>query len=402
MNQPAMLQEDPDFSLVLGGPMFQLFRRTHLTGNALELLHRRIVGITLIAWLPLLVLSLIGGSALGSGVTLPFLRDIETQVRFLIAVPALLAAELVVHLRLRPTVQNFVKRNIVDMAQIPKFRAAIDSATRVRNSIPLELGLMIAVYTVGGWHWRHQVALSTSSWYAIPQGGSLHFTPAGYWYAFISVPIFQFILLRWYLRLIIWIRFLWQVSRLDLHLVATHPDRSGGLAFLGKSSYAFGPILFAQGAILSGLIASRVLYEGRSLLSFKMEAIGLIVLFLLFIFGPLMMFTPQMARAKRKGLSEYGQLASRYVDEFEAKWVVRSVSQQDELMGAADIQSLADLGNSYAVVREMRPVPFGLEDMTRLTIATAAPLVPLGLTIFSFEELLTRVIKIIFEEACCV
>ena len=201
---------------------------------------------------------------------------------------------------------------------------------------------------------------------------------------------------RWYLRLIVWIRFLWQVSRLNLHLVATHPDRAAGLAFLGKSSYAFGGILFAQGAILSGTIASRVLYQGRSLLSFKMEAIGLTALFLLFILGPLLMFTPQLARAKREGLSKYGRLASRYVEEFEEKWVVRSTSQPDELLGAADIQSLADLGNSYAVVREMRPVPFGLDDMTRLTVATAAPLLPLGLTIFSFEELLLRLIKIVF------
>jgi len=172
----------------------------------------------------------------------------------------------------------------------------------------------------------------------------LHLTPAGYWNAFVSIPIFQFMLLRWYLRLLIWFRFLWQVSRLSLHLVPTHPDRAGGLSFLGKSSYAFGPILFAQGAMLAGLIASRVLYGGENLLSFKMEAVGLIGVFMLFILGPLTVFTPQLGRAKRRGLADYGLLASRYVEEFEKKWVLGSASSHDELLGAADIQSLADLG----------------------------------------------------------
>ena len=35
------LEATPDFSLVLGGPLFQLFRRAHLSGDALELMHRR-------------------------------------------------------------------------------------------------------------------------------------------------------------------------------------------------------------------------------------------------------------------------------------------------------------------------------------------------------------------------
>jgi hypothetical protein len=271
MNQPAILREEPDFSLVLGGPLFQLFRRTHLSGGVLELLHRRIIVITTLAWLPLLILSSLGGNAFGGGLTLPFLNDIETQIRFLIALPLLIVSELIVHLRLRPVLQQFVKRNILVAEDIPKFHAAINSAIRWRNSVPLELGLVIFVWTVGTWLWRSQFALGTSSWYAPLKGTHLQLTPAGYWFAFVSIPIFHFLLLRWYLRLLIWFRLLWQVSRLNLHLVPTHPDRAGGLAFLGKSSYAFAPILFAQGAMLSGLIASRVLYGGESLLSFKME-----------------------------------------------------------------------------------------------------------------------------------
>jgi hypothetical protein len=88
-------------------------------------------------------------------------------------------------------------------------------------------------------------------------------------------------------------------------------------------------------------------------------------------------------------------LAQRYVESFERKWVVRDATSE-ELLGAADIQSLADLGNSYALVRDMRPVPFGLDDITRLAAATAAPVVPLLLTVSPVDELLLRIIKLLF------
>jgi hypothetical protein len=383
-----------DFSLVLGGPIFQLFRRSHLSGNGLELLHRRLLTITLIAWLPMLLLA--GFSAQFGGVSrLSFFRDVEVHVRFLIALPVLIAAELIVHSRIRLVVRRFVDRRIILPDDLTHFDRAIRSAVRLRNSIPVEVALVILVYTVGLWVWNSRVALESSTWYAMP-GGRWHLTPAGFWYVFVSIPILQFILLRWYVRLFIWFRFLWQVSRINLNLIPTHPDRCAGLAFLGKSAYAFGPILFAQGAMLAGLVAGRVLYRGESLLSFKLQIAGFIVFFVLAILGPLLMFTPQMARAKRKGLADYGQLAQNYVERFERKWIFHDLNPAEDLLGAADIQSLADLGNSYALVREMRAVPFGLEDITRLAAATAAPLLPLLLTIFSPEELILRIIKVVF------
>jgi hypothetical protein len=129
-----------------------------------------------------------------------------------------------------------------------------------------------------------------------------------------------------------------------------------------------------------------------------MQAGGFIVFFVCAILGPLFAFTPQMAAAKRKGLADYGQLGQDYVDRFEQRWVLKDEvpASSEELLGAADIQSLADLGNSYEIVREMRSVPFGVQDITRLAAATAAPLVPLMFTVFSPEEVILRIIKVIF------
>jgi len=392
-SEPHVLQEVPDFSLVLGGPLFQLLRKSHLEGDAMEMLHRRILASVVLTWFPLLLLSTIVTPS-GTAGRISFLHDIEVHCRFLVALPILIGAELLVHSRMRTIVRRFVEWRIVLTEDMPRFQKAIESALKIRNSVSVELALLAVVYTVGLWVWSSRTELGVATWYAL-SGSRWNLTAAGYWYVLVSLPLFQFILLRWYVRLFIWFRFLWQVSRIELNLVPTHPDRCGGLSFVGKSSYAYAPILFAQGAILAGIVADRVLYRGESLPSFKLQIGGFIVFFIVAILGPLLMFTPQMAQARRKGLADYGLLAQRYVEGFRQKWICGPFSSE-ELLGAADIQSLADLGNGYQIVREMRVVPFGLQDVTRLALATAAPLSPLLLTIFSFEELVLRVIKVVF------
>jgi hypothetical protein len=313
-----------------------------------------------------------------------------------VALPLLILAEPIVHVRTRAVARRFIERRIVTADDLPALGAAIDWAMRARNSVSLEVALLILIWTAGHFIWRSQIALDTDTWYFVQEGTRWTLTPAGYWYAFVSIPIFQFILARWLVRLFIWFALLFRVSRLNLCLTATHPDRAGGLGFLGKASYAFSPILVAQGALLAGLIANRVLYEGENLLSFKREAAALVVCLVLIFLGPLVIFTPQMAATRRKAMAEYGRLASHYVQEFEDKWVRGGTPRTDQLLGSADIQSLADLSNSYDLVRQMRVVPFGFEDITRLALVTAAPLVPLGLLVFSLEDLIVRLVKILF------
>ena len=59
-----ILDKNSDISLVLGGPLYQFFRKAKLSGPAGEMLWRRIVAVTMVAWLPLPILTLIGGQAL--------------------------------------------------------------------------------------------------------------------------------------------------------------------------------------------------------------------------------------------------------------------------------------------------------------------------------------------------
>ena len=391
VNEPA------EFSLVLGGPLYQLLRRAHLAGDALQMLHRRIVVLTTVAWVPLLVLSVVEGHAWGAGVALPFFHDVEAQVRLLVALPLLILAELVVHRRMRPVVRQFLDRQLIPSAARPAFDAAIASAMRLRNSIGAEVALIAAVYVVGvGVLWRTQIALAVTSWHGSPVNGAWHPSMAGWWLGCVSLPLFQFILLRWYFRLFIWARFLWQVSRIELSLMPMHPDRCGGLGFLASVIYAFSPVLLAQGVLMAGMIANRIFYSGATLPQFKVELIGLVAVMVFAVLGPLLVFSMKLEAAKRAGLREYGTLAQRYVREYDDKWLRGGASRDEPLVGSADIQSLADLGNSFDVVKEMRFVPFGLQTVLQLALTTLVPVLPLMLTLISLEELLERLLKIVF------
>ena len=277
VGQAEPVRDPQDFSLVLGGPLYQLMRRAHLSDDALSLVKRRIVVLALVCWLPLLVLAAIGGQLLGGGAAVPFLLDAEVHVRFLVAVPLLIGAELVVHQRMRNVIKLFIERHLVPESAMAQFNAAITSAYRLRNSVLAESLMIAFVYLVGIFVvWRHFVAIDAATWYATPSVDGPRFTLAGMWLGYVSLPIFQFLLLRWYFRFFIWARLLWQVSRIELHLVPTHPDRSGGLGFLTGMINAFVPVLIAHGAMLAGNLANRIFYLGGQLFAFRYEILVLI------------------------------------------------------------------------------------------------------------------------------
>lgn len=394
MTETAELNRAQDFSLVQGGPLFQIFVRSRLSTDALGWLKRRILFLILLTWLPLLMLSLLSGQATGGGVRVSFLYDLEMHIRFLVALPLLLLAEWVSHNRLRPVVVQFIERGIITPQNRAGFDACIQSALRVRNSLLIEIALFVLVLTLGHMLFFEQITLKTSIWYAIGATAELQLSPAGFWLAYISLPVYQFIFLRWLFRIGVWAWFLWSVSRLELYLVSTHPDKAGGLGFLGQSAVAFIPFILAQGALLSAMIAERILYQGAELMAFKQEIAIFIIFLLILVLGPLSVFAPKLAKAKREGLLSYGALASRYVREFDKKWLGGGVDSGESFIGSGDIQSLADLNNSFEVIKSMQMFPFGKQTLLQLALVALLPLLPLLLTIISLEELVKRLVNI--------
>jgi hypothetical protein len=381
------------FSLVNGGLLGQFWRRTRLAGDAMRWVPRRALIAAVLAWVPLLLLSMADGSAWGDSVPLTFLKDVETHVRLLIAVPLLIFAEVKVHQRLSLIVRGFVANGLVPDAQRPRFDAAVASAMRLRNSVVPELLLVVLVYSVGFYVWRNQVSLDVSSWFLAAGDGQARLTPAGWWAALVSMPVFQFLMFRWFFRLFIWARFLWQVSRIELNLEATHPDGTAGLRFLSLTGRAYTVFLLAMGTVLAGMIANRIFYAGAKLLDFKLEIIGWVAVLVLLILGPMLIFVPTLRAVRRKGILEYSRLGQRYAREFHRKWSGEGVPPDEPLLGSADIQSLADFRNTFAVIDGMQLTPFGMKNVANLAAYVLLPIAPLLLTVFSVEQLVDRMLK---------
>ena len=395
MTAPAIPAQRPDFSLVLGGPLFQLFQRVRLSGDGLEFLRRRLLVLSGLTWLPLLLLSAMAGQAVGGPVSIPFLYDVEVHVRFLVALPILVAAEVVVHRRLRPVVAKFVQERIVVPEDLP---------ASTRRSPPRCAGALAAGGSGAGGRGLHVGSLGLATAGRRPGrgqlvrgsgGGQMRLTPAGRWYLFVSVPLFQLILLRWYFRFFVWFWFLWRVSTLNLRLRPLHPDRAAGLGFLGNTIYAFAPVLVAQGALVAGQLASLIFYAGRSVMAFKVGVVAFVVFLMASILGPLGVFAPNLWRARRDALAAFGSLAGRCVEAFEEAWLPGGQASDRPLPVSADTQTLADLGSAYRVIQETRVVPFGWREVTWLAAAAAMPFLPLMLTVFSVEDLVDRLLNVL-------
>ena len=89
-------------------------------------------------------------------------------------------------------------------------------------------------------------------------------------------------------------------------------------------------------------------------------------------------------------------LAQQYVRAFDAKWHRGGGAPEEPLVGSADIQSLADLGNSFEVVKGVQLAPITRDALLRVGVVTLAPLVPLALTMMSLEELIKQLVGIVF------
>ena len=384
-----------DFSLAAGGPLYQLLLRLKLVNPPFDRAAWRVVVILAIAWAPVLLLTMLSGHVT-SGVRIPFLGDIDAQARLLIAMPLLIGAELTIHRGMRQLVLQFVDRQLIKPAALPRFEACIASALRLRNSAAVELCLVLFIASAEILWARHVLAIPTDTWYGSMVDGVRRPTAAVYWYVLVSLPLFQFIWLRWYFRLFIWARLLWQISRLDLNLIPTHPDGSCGLGFLGQIVFTLAPFLVAHSVLLSGFIANRIIYAGTRLPDYRLEIVVLAVLLFFVALGPLLIFTPRLIQERRAAVYSYGSLASEYVNQFDKKWIQGQRPADEALIGNPDIQSLADLANSFNVVQHIVPFPFGKESLIFLTCLIIFPLLPLLLTMFSAQELAERLLKVLF------
>lgn len=376
-----------------GGPVFHLLQRLRKANRIFNLLPSHIWIVAFLAWLPLFPLILFN-SAIFQTAQIPFIFDIELHIRLLLVVPILIAAEKYVQNKLSPLVDEFISSGLIGQNLLPDYEEIIKSTGRLLNSRIIEITLLILAFTVLHIFWLSGLTPEVSTWYAVRNESSTIFSPAGYWYSFISLPLLRFLLLRWYFRVFVWYRFLWKVSRLPLKINSLHPDNVGGLGILDDKLLAMLPIWFCHSLFLSALIANRIWHAGASLSHFVPEIIALLILLLIVILLPVTFFMPALFKNKNNCLIQFGGLAGSYVEQFWMKWIEGN-KNNPELLGNSDVQALADFGSSYENVLNTRTLIVRREILIGVVIALVLPLLPLLLFIYPADEILKRLIRII-------
>jgi hypothetical protein len=205
--------------------------------------------------------------------------------------------------------------------------------------------------------------------------------------------MFQFLFWRWCWRLAIWSLLLWRIARLDLQLIPTHPDAAGGLAILGVAQVDLSPIAFAWGAVLSSSYAEQILYAGLPPAAVAVPATAVVIGGTLLLIAPLVFFSRKLIEAKQRALLEYGTLAATYTRAFAGKWLPTDPPPDEPILGTPDLQSLADLGTSFGMIRDMTIIPIARFQILLIAGAAALPFTPLVLLAFPLDQLILDTMK---------
>jgi hypothetical protein len=149
-------------------------------------------------------------------------------------------------------------------------------------------------------------------------------------------PIFISLLLVWLWRLVILTVLLWRISRLPLNLVATHPDRAGGLGFLEEFPLIFSPIIFALSAVLASRFAHDALYHGIDVETFAMPVVLYVSTMMVLTLGPLVPFIGQLRHLKQRSLREYGALVGQHGRLVQRRWISKEAIPDAPLLQSAE------------------------------------------------------------------
>ncbi|MGB0068453.1 MAG: hypothetical protein WBQ11_10425 [Isosphaeraceae bacterium] len=350
---------------------------------------RKILLLILVTWVPLVLLSLVAGHAFGNRVAVTLLRDPVILSRFLFVLPLLALAEIVVERSLGVQAQHFLASGVVPAGEAVKLEAAKAEALRLRESVVAEgviVVLAVAIAIIA------QVVIRFGSEESTWKRSDAGITLAGWWYILVSLPILFFFLLRWLWIFLLWSRFLFRISRLGLELTPTHPDRAGGLGFLGWGLASFGLVLMAISAVLSGSLAYEIVHRGSSLNILKYHIMIFVVLAIVILHAPLIVFTGRLARCRFRGLLDFGSLIGDHYRAFNEKWLK---SQGSSLLGSAHMGSLAHMSPVYEQVERMQLLPWDKQALIVLVAAALIPMIPLLGTVTALTEILTMLGKFV-------
>jgi hypothetical protein len=346
-------------------------------------LGRRIVFAIAVGWVPLvLITALFNPSALRE-----LLRDYAVNVRMLFAVPVLLAGQIVMEHTFRALARHLRDAGLIAPADLIRLDEVIARLLRVRDSIVPELLIVAAIYVHIAVLFHSRVTVARP-WEVIGAGVGTHPSLAGWYYGLVSEAIYEFLLWLSVWQWCLWSYFLFRLSRLDLQLIATHPDHHGGIGFLGLSPVAAAPTALAASAVVGSFWRLEILHHGAHLMDFRLEAIVLLVVILIIFMGPLVFFVPRLGRLRQKGILEYGALAQMHSTDFHRRWIEHRAGHEEEFLAAPEVSTMTDFASSYDNIEHMQPFPFDRGAFVALVLAVAAPMLPVVLAEIPLSQVL--------------
>jgi len=377
------VEVDSRISLVRGGPFYRAQEAIRLLDANRWNLGRRITIAIVVCWVPLVLITLLLNPHAAKGL----LSDYPINVRMLIAIPILLGGQILMENVFRKIVLHIGEAGLLTSPDAERLDRTLVTLIRLRDSaIPeavIVLLIVIHVMTMV----RGQLAIALP-WSVIESGASAHITPAGWYYCIVSQLFYQFLLFVSIWKWALWTGFLFRLSRLDLQIVPTHPDKHGGLGFLGMSPTALIPTTFVAAAAIGANWREQILRHGSHLINFKFPAIILLAIMLIVAFGPLLFFVPILGRLRRQGILQYGILGQIHSTEFHKKWIEHRAGHEGELLAAPEISSLIDFSGSFENVEGLQPFPLDKGAIVGLVLSIAIPMLPVVLAEIPFIEVL--------------
>ncbi len=309
----------------------------------------------------------------------------------LIAVPALLVGEILMESRFRAVIEHIHQAALLDASDLARVDEVLTILVRVRDSLLPEFTilLLLILHTATS----YKGLIDAMPWLSRASSTGLHLTAAGWYGVLVSSSIFQFLFGVMLWKWLLWTFFAFKLSRRNLKLVPTHPDRHGGLGFLGLTSAAFAPIAFSATAVIAATWRNEILYHGAHLADFKLPAIVLVAVTALVALGPLAFFVPRLADLRRKGILEYGVLGQRDSTEFHEKWILHRVGNQTDSPASRESTAVANFGRVYESIEKMNSFPADKGALYTLAAAVFIPALPMILAEVPFAVLLSGLLK---------
>lgn len=385
-DSPSIATE-PEPSLLRGGPFYraQLAARLVRPDDCNHV--GRVTLAILIGWLPLILITVV----LNPGGLPSFLKDYRVHSRMLIAVPVLLLGPFLMESRFRDVVRYITAGNLLGAEDEARLRAIIAQLLRLRDSLIPEamIVLLLVVHTLT----TYRGLVDVTPWLSYGTEHDVHLTPAGWHAVLVGTTLFQFLAGLGLWKWLLWTVFAFKLSRLDLKLVASHPDGHGGLGFLGLMPVGFAPVSFAVATVIGATWRHEILHHGANLMSFKLAAIALLVIVAAFALGPLVFFVPRLAALRRRGILDYGILGQIQSADFHEKWILHRTGHETEFLTAVETIALNAFGQFYEKLKQMNPFPADKVGLIALGGSVALPMLPVVLAVIPLMEVLKDLLK---------